>query len=214
MERAVIRVPVVDGMPDWQWIDGFEAGIERRASATLSHAIVASADKGVFANLEGWGRFAIGDLFDIAKGSRLTKAEMRDGDICFIGSSAMNNGVTRLIANDEHLHPAGVLTVCYNGSVGETFYQDERFWASDDVNVLYPKFDMDFQLAMFIAPLIKQRSRCYSYIDKWKLADMDHDEILLPADSEGTPDWPAMREFATKRIAHSLAALKCLAAST
>ena len=213
MEQAVICVPIKAGMPNWQWIDGFETGIERRALDALAHAIAASTSKAESANLDGWGRFAIGDLFDIVKGTRLTKADMRDGDIRFIGSSAMNNGVTRLIANDEHLHPAGVLTVCYNGSVGETFYQEERFWASDDVNVLYPKFDMDFQLAMFIAPLIKQKSRCYSYIDKWKLADMTKDEIPLPVDDEGSPDWATMREFAAKRIAHSTSVLNSLVAS-
>lgn len=36
-----------------------------------------------------WEPFPIGTLFTIVKGTRLTKANMRDGDINFIGASAI-----------------------------------------------------------------------------------------------------------------------------
>lgn len=113
----------------------------------------------------GWKEFLVGELFDVVKGTRLTKANMIPGDIRFIGSSAMNNGCTAMVGNTENMHPANTITVCYNGSVGETFYQDQPFLASDDVNVLYPKFDMTKEIALFIAPLIKSVSAryCYAY---------------------------------------------------
>lgn len=87
-----------------------------------------------------WRYFTIENLFDVVKGTRLTKAKMKDGDVRFIGASSVNNGVTATISNAERLHPANTITITYNGSVGEAFYQDKVFWASDDVNVLYPKF--------------------------------------------------------------------------
>ena len=99
-----------------------------------------------------WKEFTIGRLFKVVKGTRLTKAHMTPGDIRFIGSSAMNNGCTAMVCNTENMHPANTITVCYNGSVGETFYQDQPFLASDDVNVLYPKFDMSKEIALFIVP--------------------------------------------------------------
>ena len=86
-----------------------------------------------------WTAFRLGDLFVISKGTRLTKAQMIPGEINYIGASSMNNGVTARIGNTDHLFPAGMITVCYNGSVGESFYQPESFWASDDVNVLAAK---------------------------------------------------------------------------
>ena len=83
-----------------------------------------------------WEAFPISMLFSVVKGTRLTKANMMDGNINFIGASAINNGITAHIANDEHIHPENTITITYNGSVGEAFYQDKIFWASDDVNVL------------------------------------------------------------------------------
>ena len=142
-----------------------------------------------------WKSFRIGDLFEVVKGTRLTKANMRSGEIRFIGSSAMNNGLTAMVCNDENIHPANTLTVCYNGSVGETFYQDKPFWASDDVNVLYPKFEMNVYIGMFIAPIIKAISTKYNFVDKWKQEVMTNSKIMLPATDDGEPDFAYMDAY-------------------
>ena len=143
----------------------------------------------------GWKEFLVGELFDVVKGTRLTKANMIPGDIRFIGSSAMNNGCTAMVGNTKNMHTANTITVCYNGSVGETFYQDQPFLASDDVSVLYPKFDMTKEIALFIAPLIKSVSARYNYVDKWKQEEMIACAIKLPVDLSGEPDWAYMNEY-------------------
>lgn len=150
-----------------------------------------------------WKDYAIADLFEIKKGTRLTRANMKDGDIRYIGASTFNNGITAQISNDEHLHPANSISVSYNGSVGEAFYQDEPFWASDDVNVLYPKFQLTRNIALFIIPIIKQIGKQYAFIDKWKKEDMERDMLKLPAKSDGTPDFDYMEEYIDKQIARS-----------
>ena len=142
-----------------------------------------------------WMDFPIGTLFDVVKGTRLTKADMRDGETNFIGASAVNNGITAHISNDEHIHPANTITITYNGSVGEAFYQDRPFWASDDVNVLYPKFAMNRYIAFFIIPVLKKAGQKYAFIDKWKKEDMEKDCILLPADKNGNPDYVYMENY-------------------
>lgn len=142
-----------------------------------------------------WKEFKIGDLFDVVKGTRLTKADMKQGDYRFIGSSAINNGVTAYIDNEEHIHTGNKLTVCYNGSIGETFYQDLPFWASDDVNVLYPKTTMSRNVCMFIAPIIKCISKKYSYVNKWRQDVMQEEYIMLPVTDEGLPDFDYMDAY-------------------
>ncbi len=146
-------------------------------------------------DVSSWGEFRIDDIFEVVKGTRLTKADMKDGAIKFVGSSAMNNGETHRISNTGHLHPANTITVCYNGSVGETFYQDEEFWASDDVNVLYPKFEMTRNMALFICPIIRSVGKKYAFIDKWKQEDMKNDIIKLPITTTGEPDWAYMESY-------------------
>lgn len=143
-----------------------------------------------------WKPFRVGDLFDIQKGKRLTKADMVDGNYPFVGASAVSNGVTAFVGNDAYLHDGHCLTVCYNGSVGETFLQKEPFWASDDVNVLRPFDESVSDLAlMFVAPCIRSLRRNYGYTNKWTSAKMAEDVVLLPATSDGEPDWAYMEAY-------------------
>ena len=144
---------------------------------------------------KNWLNFPISDFFSVVKGTRLTKANMREGVIRFIGASSVNNGITAYISNKEHLHPGNTITITYNGSVGEAFYQDEIFWASDDVNVLYPKFKLNRSLAMFFIPLLKKAGQKYAFIDKWKREDMEKDCIKLPVDENHQPDFSYMESY-------------------
>lgn len=142
-----------------------------------------------------WEPFELSSLFDIVKGTRLTKKQMKEGSINYVGASAYNNGITGLIGNSNHLHPGSTLTVCYNGSVGTTFYQPKPFWATDDVNVLYPKFKMNVYIGLFLVPIIQKEGQKYEYINKWQLKDMEHTEILLPVDNLGNPNWKYMNDY-------------------
>ncbi len=137
-------------------------------------------------------------MFEIVKGKRLTKADMKLGSINYIGATAFNNGITAKIANDEHIHPAGTITVCYNGSVGQTFYQAEPFWATDDVNVLYPKFKMNQQIAFFIMPIIQNIGQKYAFVDKWTKNKMEDTKIPLPVKTNGKPDFDFMENYMRK----------------
>lgn len=139
--------------------------------------------------------FRINELFNIKKGKRLTKASMKEGTINFIGATASNNGITAKIGNIGYVHPAGTITVSYNGSVGESFYQTSEFWASDDINVLYPKFKMSESVALYIMCPIRKRGKGYGYAYKWKKETMEKDSITLPVTADGSIDYTFMETY-------------------
>lgn len=138
-----------------------------------------------------WRSFALGELFDIRKGKRLTKDEMLPGSTLYVGATEANNGVTACIGQ-EALHPGSQITVSYNGSVAEAFFQPESFWASDDVNVLYPKFGMTPEVALFFVTLIRLEKYRYNYGRKWRLEVMQATKLRLPVRPDGTPNFQAM----------------------
>ena len=145
-----------------------------------------------------WKSFRLGGengLFTITKGNRLTKADQREGRINYVGASAFNNGITNHIGNDDQLCQAGTISVCYNGSIGEAFYQDEPYWATDDVNVLTPRFPLTPYIAIFIATIIKNESVKYAFNNKWTKELMERSEIVLPANTDGTPDFGFMERY-------------------
>ncbi len=197
-----IKLPVDEtGNPDFSYMELYMKNLELAVSSSLTDLQSAKkSDISGTLDISSWKLFQISELFNVQKGKRLTKADMKDGKIRFIGASAINNGITAYISNDEHLHPQNTITLSYNGSIGEAFYQDEIFWASDDVNVLYPKFEMNREMAFFIIPLLKTAGKRYAFIDKWKKEDMEKSKIPLPVDKDGNPDYKYMENHIVNKF--------------
>ncbi len=141
-----------------------------------------------------WKGFEYHRLFCIKKGKRLTKSDMTVGDTPFIGAVDLNNGHRECVGEAAN-HEGNTITVNYNGSVGEAFYQPRPYWASDDVNVLYPRFLLNPYIGLFIITVIKVDQYRFNYGRKWKLDRMKESIITLPIDSQGNPDWKFMEQY-------------------
>ena len=140
-------------------------------------------------NLRSWKEFEMGKLFDIKKGKRLTSADQEDGNNNYIWAIDSNNGVANHIGQ-KPIHSANTISLSYNGSVGEAFYQSEPYWATDDVNALYSYYD-DFNkyIGLFMVAVIRQEKYKFSYGRKWTLDNMNKTKINLPIqhNDDGTP---------------------------
>jgi hypothetical protein len=146
-------------------------------------------------NSINWEAFTLSFLFDILKGQRLTKANMLPGNLPYIGASDTNNGVTARIGQTA-IHQGGTISVSYNGSVAEAFYQPVPYWATDDVNVLYPKgFKLTAATALFICTIIRMEKYRFNYGRKWHLERMRESVIKLPVTKTGDPDWEFMENY-------------------
>jgi len=141
-----------------------------------------------------WKWFKYENLFVIKKGKRLTKANMIEGKTPFIGSIDSNNGYREYIGQSPN-HLGNTITINYNGSVGEAFYQPNPFWASDDVNVLYPKFELNKYLAFFLITLIRKEKFRFNYGRKWETERMKDSLIKLPIEKNGNPDFEFMENY-------------------
>jgi hypothetical protein len=144
---------------------------------------------------EGWQAFAMKDLFDIRKGQRLTKASMLPGPVPYVGASDAGNGITARVGQ-KPIHQGGTISVSYNGSVAEAFYQPEPYWATDDVNVLYPKgFELTPAIGLFLCALIRKEKYRFNYGRKWHLERMKESVLRLPTSSDGNPDWDYLERY-------------------
>lgn len=141
-----------------------------------------------------WSDFRYVDLFEIKKGQRLTKAAMNTGETPFIGAIDAHNGQRQRVSAEAN-HEGNTITVNYNGSVAEAFYQPVPFWASDDVNVLYPKFTLNPYIGMFLCALIRKEKFRFNYGRKWHLDRMNDTIMRLPVTAAKKPDWDFMETY-------------------
>lgn len=146
-------------------------------------------------NTSEWGLFQLQDLFDITKGQRLTRTDMLPGNTPYIGASETSNGVTTKIGQ-KPIHEGGTISVSYNGSVAEAFFQPDPFWATDDVNVLYPiNFKLTAAVALFICTILRREKYRFNYGRKWHMERMKTSVIKLPVTGTGEPDWLFMESY-------------------
>lgn len=179
-----ILVPSINEIPSW--VEKIQMPkIPSRESVINKHLQVDSSK---------WKYFQYNELFDIKKGKRLTKEDFVAGKTPFIGAIDSNNGYRDFIGQ-EPIHTGNTITVNYNGSVGEAFYQPDSFWASDDVNVLYGTFKMNKYVALFLITLIRLEKFRFNYGRKWETVKMNRSTIKLPVDKKGKPDFEFMENY-------------------
>ena len=142
-----------------------------------------------------WLEFKYSELFNIEKGKRLVNDDVVDGDIPFIRAISKNNGVDKWIDIKPN-HSGNTITINYDGSVGESFYQPKSHFSVDSINILYPKkFKLNVYVAMFLITLIKLKKKIYNYGYKWNKKRMLSSTIKLPVDQDNEPDWKFMEEY-------------------
>lgn len=182
-----------EGNPDFLYMEAYMKTLNHKPLATSNQGGCGSRTLGV----ESWKEFVVGDFFEVKKGKRLTSEDQTEGNTLYIGAIDSNNGVANKIGQ-EPIHEGNTISLSYNGSVGEAFYQPEPFWATDDVNVLYfrPENGVQFNkyIALFVCAVLRQEKYRYSYGRKWVLENMKTTVIKLPAKGE-KPDWAFMESY-------------------
>lgn len=143
-----------------------------------------------------WGEFFVSDVFDtVQRGKRLTKANQIDGEIPYISSTALNNGVDNFIGNTEKVRKSdNDLTLANSGSVGACFYHNYEYIASDHVTSLKLPNGID-TVYKFISVILGRLEEKYSFNREINDTRIKREKILLPIDKYGNPNWFYMENF-------------------
>ncbi len=149
--------------------------------------------------------FCIGDVFDHKKGKDSVGIKNLDyvayadknNPIPLVSATFANNGIVgyKNTADDNICYDGNSVTVAGNGSyIGESFYQEKKFVATSDVNILIPKYNVNKYMLFFIIVLIEMDQYRYNYGRKLG-SSIVHHRIKLPSDNNGNPDWLFMEQY-------------------
>lgn len=143
-----------------------------------------------------WKKFCIGEIYNIKSGCQLTKEDMINGNMPFIGSSANNNAVTNFISNTNKSIDRNAVSVNFNGSVGEAFFHPYKALYSGDVKRLHLiNYTDNEYVNLFIITSIKNQKSKYSYGYKFSVGRMKRQYIMLPVNDAGNPDYEYMEQY-------------------
>ena len=194
INRERITLPVDDdGNPDWPFMEEYIRERERLLLERYSRSAEGECEK---VSLDGvkWGVFAISDVAEIISGRGIFEYDRTSGDIPYITSSAMNNGVSYFLSNTNETLEADCISVNSNGSVGYAFYHPYEALYSGDCRKLR-LFHRDKYTALFVATSISHQRKKYNYGYKMGTARLKRQRIQLPIDEFGRPDYSFMEKF-------------------
>ncbi len=113
------------------------------------------------------------------KKTALPKNKLDKGNIPYVTTSSLNNGVTGFFDHESNFN-GKCLTVALNGSVGETFFQFDDFITSGDNAVLTLQQEYNPYLLFYISVMIKNHQWRYNYYRKLNIRKLKKMTIPMP----------------------------------
>lgn len=178
----MIKLPSNKDDPDWQFMEDHIKNIRSDFKEPCPEPLIKQKR---YINYDRWEDFSLSGLFQI-EGSVTTSSlkleEYGQGEYPYVTTQATNNGVKGFY--DYYTEEGNVLTID-SAVLGYCSYQSLPFSASDHVEKLIPKFDMNKYVALFICTIINSEQYRYNYGRKCSQARMGKSHIKLPAKSGG-----------------------------
>ena len=132
-----------------------------------------------------WGKFRIGDLFEVRKGKRLPERVLvaSDGSIALINQSAKSNMVLRYsgLQGNNEIYKGNAITFAVNTKM--LTYQKADFYTIADILFLKSNF-LAREIALYICVSIHKQLPKSGWDKIFKLSDMKNLIIELPIASE------------------------------
>ncbi|WP_120943425.1 restriction endonuclease subunit S [Helicobacter pylori] len=126
-----------------------------------------------------WGEFRLGDLFEIERGTRLTKANRIKGTRPLVTAGYENYGVAEYISNhDQKVFKGNTITI---DMFANAFYRYSEYSADDNILVLTPKFTMNHRIGLCVTARINAVLKAkFSYGKQYRQKDFNVTIISLP----------------------------------
>lgn len=143
-----------------------------------------------------WKEITLRKLFDV-KGSKTTDKKILDREYSerkkypYVTTQAKNNGVRGFY--DKWTDEGNVLTID-SAVAGFCSFQPLNFTASDHVEKLIPKFELNVYNALFLTTIINKERYRYSYGRKFNQPYIKETIIKLPFIND-SPDWTFIENY-------------------
>ena len=200
LKRQKIMLPVSGGEINYKYMENFVKNIEKKQIKNVLKYL----DKYIYIYIMynhfdkvDWKEFFLDEICNINSGARLTKANMNEGKMPFIGATDSNNGITNFVSNTNKSLDKNILGVNYNGSVVENFYHPYECIFSDDVKRISFKDDegQNKYCYLFLKQMILKQKEKYRYAYKFNGDRMARQKIMMPVDENNAINYVAIEKF-------------------
>ena len=179
-----------NGDPNWQYMDTYIAKLTALAHKNVSSLKKAKA-KPAKLNIDQWGEFKVSDIYEhIEHPVARSKKHYESGNIPFIASGAVNNGIDCYLApkNKQDIDKGNCLTI--SPVDGSCFYQPNDFLGRGGggtaISILRTNKSLSQATHVFLASIISHTLKeQYSFGNMGNTQKIKDTIIKLPIDANG-----------------------------
>ncbi len=153
-----------------------------------------------------WKAFNVTDIFDhIQRGKRLKNADHIPGNMPYVSSSALNNGVADWIKPTDKSRVFGEsISLANSGSVGTAFYEPFQYVASDHITSFHLKNGSKL-VYLFMATCLEKQKHNFGFNREVNEDRLKRLRLMLPINNQGQPDYQFMADYERELIQHKRA---------
>lgn len=201
-EAEFILLPATsDGQPDWAYMESYMKAVMEESEKRIENLKKVDDTKNLI-DTKDWKIFKLEDLFMISISLSVDKTafEFDDSyDIDFIGRTSINNGIQGKLYELKYApNEAGTYSVTQIGTK-VCQYRENRWYASQNIFKLVPLDNAMNKASKFLTTVITQALKCTYSDDTYSsyptLKSLRQQEIKLPVDDNGEPDWVYMEDY-------------------
>ena len=191
-----IKLPTTpNGDPDWDYMESYMKSIEASVSDSLTRLQSAKDSEKKKVDISNWGDFRVGDWFEAERGTVKNIQPLLFGETPVIAAGGFNQGITGTF-DVESTYENKITVSCNGAGCGSTFYHPYKFNVNGDAMVLIEKTPITDLSKQFVACILNELlTRKYSYEEKCSPKKVLAEQIKLPIDQNGDPDWGYMEEY-------------------
>ena len=195
----VIPLPTTpNGEPDWEYMESYMKNIMQESEKNIEDLQNISELKGRI-QTEKWSNFSCSELFNAKNTGNILARDIEDGsgETPYVTASGINNGVVAYIDASKYDIIEGHC-ILIGGKTFTVTYQSDDFVSNDSHNFVIRTNSYnisDFSYKYLVTVIRSYFGQKYSWNDAVTKDKFFSENIPLPANSNGEPDWEYMENY-------------------
>lgn len=205
MVKSKLMLPVTDsGEPDYEYMAEYTQH-KRESMLSKYHTYVEEriAELGDFVeipalNEKEWNEFRIGELFEVSRPVARNKNDYQVGDVPFVASGSVNNGVMKFCEPFEGERFDDGCCITVSPVDGSTFFQPMDFLGRGGAGssiLMLRCSGLNLYRGQFMARVVQQTCSKYTYGHMGNKDSIKRERIMLPVTDFGKPDYEYMEQY-------------------
>lgn len=195
-EAEIIRLPSKNNNPDWEYMESYMRNIIQESEQNIENLRNINNSKKKI-NLNNWKSFTIGKLFEnVVKPPVLHTKDVTENvnGIPYVVRTKFDNGIKYNVEKKLQMQSSPAGTISFGAENATFFYQEKEYVSGRDIYYIDTRYLTKYA-CLFVVTCLQTIVEKYSYNYGMFPELVKKEEIKLPVNKNGEPDWEFMENY-------------------